>query len=75
MHNKKTRCKDMSIDTSKTLVTKNKGRSKSKGLKRHSKSKGRSQSRVKFNCYHYGKKTYIKRNCKDFKKEHKNEKN
>lgn len=42
MHNKKTRCKDMSINTSKNLVIENRGRTKSKGPKKDDKSKGTS---------------------------------
>lgn len=34
----------------------------------------KTQSRGRIKCYHYGKEGYIKRNCKAFKKEHKEKK-
>uniref|UniRef100_A0A2C9VLZ0 CCHC-type domain-containing protein n=1 Tax=Manihot esculenta TaxID=3983 RepID=A0A2C9VLZ0_MANES len=74
MCNEEIRRKDMGVDTSQALVIENRGRSKNKGLKGHSKSRCKSQMKGKFSCYHYGKDGHIKRNCKVFKKEQKGKK-
>ena len=59
------------------LVMENKDRSKIKGTFRHNKSRGRSKSRGKLKCYHFGKIGHMKRNYKILKqggdKSHKQE--
>ena len=55
LFNEEIRRKDLVGNDTHALVTKNKGRSKSRGPFGHNKSRGRSKSRGKINCYHCGK--------------------
>ena len=59
--------KDFVGNNTHALVTKNKGRRKSRGPFGHNKSRGRSKSRGKIKCYHCGKIGYMKKNCKILK--------
>ena len=64
LFNEEIRRKDFLGNDTHALVTKNRGRSKSRGPFGHKKSRGRFKSRGKIKCYHYGKISHMKRNCK-----------
>lgn len=53
---------------SKVLVTEKSGRSKSKGLKNRDKSSGKWNKFANVECYHCGKKWYLKKYCTQWKK-------
>ena len=72
--NEETRRNDMGKDIAQTLVTENKGRSKSRSSKERGKLKSRSESKGKFKCF-YCDKGHIKRNCKAWKNKQKEDKN
>ena len=72
--NEETRRNDMGKDITQTLVTENKGRSKSRSSKERGKLKSRSESKGKFKCF-YCDKGHIKRNCKAWKNKQKEDKN
>ena len=72
--NEETRRNNMGKDIAQTLVTENRGRSKSRSSKERGKLKSRSESKGKFKCF-YCDKGHIKRNCKAWKNKQKEDKN
>ena len=67
LFNEEIRRKDFMGNDTHALVKENKGQSKIRGPFGHNKSRGRSKSRGKIKCYHYGKIGHMKRNCKILK--------
>ena len=67
LFNKEIQKKDFVGNDTHALFTKNKGRSKSRGLLGQNISKGKSKPREKTKCYHCGKRDQMKRNCKFLK--------
>ena len=67
LFNEEIRRKDFVGNGTHALVTKNRGRSKSRGPFGHNKSRGISKSRRKIKCYHCGKIGNMNRNCKILK--------
>ena len=65
--NEETRRRDMGKDIAHTLVTENRGRSKSRSSKRRGKSRSRSELKGKFKYFYCDKEGHIKRNCKAWK--------
>ena len=55
---------DFVANDTHALVTENKGRNISKGLVRQNKSRGKSKFEEKIKCYHCGKSSHMKINCK-----------
>lgn len=49
------------------LITKERGRIKSRGAANHNKLRDKSKFKQKIKCYHYGKIGRMKRNCKILK--------
>ena len=67
LFNEETRRKDMGKDNALAFVTENRGRSKIRNFKGHSKSRSQSKSRGKFKCFYCDKECHIRRNCKAWK--------
>ena len=67
LFNEEIRRNDFLGNDTHTLVTENRGRSKSRGPSGHNNSRGRSKSRGKIKCYHCGKIGHMKRNWKILK--------
>ena len=63
-----------SSSQSELLVTDNRGRSQSKGPKDRSRSKSKTGRYANIECHHCGKKGHIKRFCRKFLRENKNDK-
>ena len=67
LFNEETRRKDMGKDNAQTLVTENRGRSKTRNSKGHSKSRSKSKLKGKFKCFYCDKEGHIRRNYKAWK--------
>ena len=67
LFNEETRRKDMGKDNAQTLVTENRGRSKTRNSKGHSKSRSKLELKGKFKCFYCDKEGHIRRNCKTWK--------
>ena len=65
--NEEIRRKDFLGNDTYAFLTENKGRIKNRGSFEHNKTRGRSKSRGKIKCYHYGKIGHMKRNYKILK--------
>ena len=61
LFNEEIRKKDCEGNGTHAIVTKNRGRSKSRGPFEHNKSRDRSKSKGKIKCYHCGKIGHMKR--------------
>ncbi|KAK0597943.1 hypothetical protein LWI29_030067 [Acer saccharum] len=72
--NEEMRRKSHRSSQSEVLVTKKRGKSKSKNSKNRDRSKRKSNRFANVECYHCGKKGHIKKYCRQLKRDYKNDK-